>query len=58
MERENWKPREKVYAGCCCRRMPAASSKAEIKASLEVNEPIKQALAVVDKKVRNLEKRK
>lgn len=38
--------------------MPAASAKAEIKASHEVFDPIKQALILVDRKVRNLEKRK
>ncbi|GAB6033232.1 hypothetical protein CHUAL_012836 [Chamberlinius hualienensis] len=38
--------------------MPSASNKLEKQASLEVGEPFKQALTVVEKKVRNLEKRK
>ncbi|XP_069132405.1 caprin-1-like isoform X2 [Argopecten irradians] len=37
--------------------MPAASTKPD-KASFEANEPIKQVIQVVEKKVRNLEKRK
>ncbi|XP_060082581.1 caprin-1-like isoform X2 [Ylistrum balloti] len=37
--------------------MPAASTKPD-KASYEANEPIKQVIQVVEKKVRNLEKRK
>ncbi|KAL5007767.1 hypothetical protein ScPMuIL_016573 [Solemya velum] len=38
--------------------MPAASTKPEIKASAEAPNPIQQAILLVDKKVRNLEKRK
>lgn len=38
--------------------MPAASNKVETKPSSEVLEPSKQILQIVDKKVRNLEKRK
>lgn len=38
--------------------MPSASAKLEKQASLEVPEALKQALTVVEKKVRNLEKRK
>lgn len=38
--------------------MPAASTKPENKASQEATDPMKQVLLVVDKKVRNLEKRK
>ncbi|XP_041365112.1 caprin-1-like isoform X2 [Gigantopelta aegis] len=38
--------------------MPAASTKTDTKASTEVTSAIQQAIAVVDKKVRNLEKRK
>lgn len=38
--------------------MPSASNKLEKQASLEVGEPFKQALSVIEKKTRNLEKRK
>jgi len=38
--------------------MPSASAKLEKQASLEASEPLKQVLNVVEKKVRNLEKRK
>ncbi|XP_064600396.1 caprin-1-like [Liolophura sinensis] len=38
--------------------MPAASTKPETKSSSEAMEPIKQAISLLDKKVRNLEKRK
>ncbi|KAL4224651.1 positive regulation of dendritic spine morphogenesis [Mactra antiquata] len=38
--------------------MPSASTKVEIPASSEASDPFKKVLTVVDKKVRNLEKRK
>ena len=38
--------------------MPSASTKPETKASVEVTDPIKQVIVIVEKKVRNLEKRK
>lgn len=38
--------------------MPSASTKADVQTSQEVLDPIKKVLNVVDKKVRNLEKRK
>lgn len=38
--------------------MPSASTKADVQTSQEVVDPIKKVLNVVDKKVRNLEKRK
>lgn len=38
--------------------MPSASTKPETKASVEVTDPTKQVIVIVEKKVRNLEKRK
>ena len=38
--------------------MPSASTKADVQAPLDALDPIKKVLTVVDKKVRNLEKRK
>lgn len=38
--------------------MPAASTKAENKIPMDSGEPLKQILGVIEKKVRNLEKRK
>lgn len=38
--------------------MPSASTKADVQASQDALDPIKKVLTVVDKKVRNLEKRK
>lgn len=38
--------------------MPAASNKVEQKTSLEAQDPLKLALVMLDKKVRNLDKRK
>ena len=39
-------------------RMPAASSKPDNKGSLEPIDPVKNIITVIEKKVRNLEKRK
>lgn len=50
-------PREFI-SSCCCWRMPSASTKPDTKASPEASDPLKQVLLVVEKKVRNLEKRK
>ena len=38
--------------------MPSASTKADVQAPQDALDPIKKVLTVVDKKVRNLEKRK
>ncbi|XP_021000917.1 caprin-1 isoform X2 [Parasteatoda tepidariorum] len=38
--------------------MPSASAKLEKQTSLDTNDPVKQVITVVEKKVRNLEKRK
>lgn len=38
--------------------MPSASAKLEKQTSTETSEPVKQVLTIVEKKVRNLEKRK
>ena len=38
--------------------MPSASTKPDLRTSQEGGEPLKQVLLVVEKKVRNLEKRK
>lgn len=38
--------------------MPSASAKLEKQMSTEIFDPVKQVLTIVEKKVRNLEKRK
>lgn len=38
--------------------MPSASAKLEKQTSTETSDPVKQVLTIVEKKVRNLEKRK
>lgn len=38
--------------------MPSASSKPDNKGSVEPTDPMKNAITVIEKKVRNLEKRK
>ena len=50
--------REKSMSSCCRWTMPAASTKTENKVSLDAGDPMKQILIVIEKKVRNLEKRK
>lgn len=43
---------------CCPWRMPSANPKLEKQASTETTEPIRQAIIVIEHKIRNLEKRK
>ena len=40
------------------KRMPSACTKPDKKASVEAETPLKQAINLIEKKVRNLEKRK
>ncbi len=52
------RPRESWVFELLLLRMPSASTKPENRASPEAGDPLKQVIIVVEKKLRNLEKRK